>query len=474
MQVVTGSIVNDHYWTLSYSWNQSGEIIHRGDEEYERIDEGRHTIVSTREMMSGNPGKEVKFEGLIQQMCIDFGIQYIWYDQMCIDQGNHDEKVHEIQQMHLIYKNARCTLALIPELEFTGDKDRRGHYAANTNIIPNSQWSKRMWTLEETYMSKSILFVGCNVYLWSDHYKTQGVRKWDKFIENIQGRGKEKWEAGTVLWYARTRRSTKAHDQVFALANIFPELQEYISFSYHQSPIDLMIQFYGRLAEQDTSILRFGATIDIAILQKDTNLLPSWTGVDGIHIPQSHSQRKADEMTIRCIVTGDSMCLTSNFVVVRVEPTASIERSDPLDHPDLNYTPDGLPNTLMSCIRCITEDGSMNLTVATITSEAQYYHNLRLADYGLQATHFFPLKMKNQVAINALSKPTHYGGFLSITEECSECIVLSEVSWHAYKRQCYPVIKRDNDHYKSIGVFIVEEFFKLDAFVQPKQSFEIK
>ena len=123
MKVIPGSSINEHYWTLSYSWSQSGEIIHKGNEEYERVDEGQHQIVSHRygdkNLTAGQqdiprywPSGEtseniyrlvnrnteelrvkridgatktiryVRFEELIQQICKDFRIKYIWFDQL--------------------------------------------------------------------------------------------------------------------------------------------------------------------------------------------------------------------------------------------------------------------------------------------------------------------------------------------------------------------------------------------------------
>ena len=46
MKAVPGSTVSEHYWALSYSWNQSGTIIHMGNEDYERVDESIHQIVT--------------------------------------------------------------------------------------------------------------------------------------------------------------------------------------------------------------------------------------------------------------------------------------------------------------------------------------------------------------------------------------------------------------------------------------------
>ncbi|KAI9264150.1 hypothetical protein BDA99DRAFT_508538, partial [Phascolomyces articulosus] len=57
----------------------------------------------------------VKFEGIIQQICQQFNIKYIWYDQLCINQDNKEEKQNEIRNMHQVYENAYCTVALVPD-----------------------------------------------------------------------------------------------------------------------------------------------------------------------------------------------------------------------------------------------------------------------------------------------------------------------------------------------------------------------
>jgi hypothetical protein len=36
---------------------------------------------------------------------------YVWVDQICIDQGNDDEKTHQVQQMKYIYKEAQLVVA---------------------------------------------------------------------------------------------------------------------------------------------------------------------------------------------------------------------------------------------------------------------------------------------------------------------------------------------------------------------------
>ncbi|KAI9243357.1 hypothetical protein BDA99DRAFT_577522, partial [Phascolomyces articulosus] len=185
MKVVDGSQVNEGYCALSYSWNQSGNILlDIITKKYKRIDEGKHEIISydniypdmiipqykTRhnmklrkiykvfEIMEYNnyyftsTVQFVKFEVIIQQLCQQFNIKYIWYDQLCINQDNQEEKQREIHNMHHIYENAYCTVALVPD-----------YSRSNFAIIPSTkEYFKRLWTLEEAIKSKRILFVGRN------------------------------------------------------------------------------------------------------------------------------------------------------------------------------------------------------------------------------------------------------------------------------------------------------------------------
>ena len=152
MKVVKGSDVNEGYCTLSYSWNQSGEIIKigAGEKSHRRIDQGIHKIIFPpktvpQESIVREPVpstvKDVKFEGLIQEICQDLDIKYIWYDQMCIDQNNEEEKQREIHQMHKIYKNAYCTIALVPEFKTYISSERR---CIDLASLLSSEWMKRV------------------------------------------------------------------------------------------------------------------------------------------------------------------------------------------------------------------------------------------------------------------------------------------------------------------------------------------
>ncbi|KAI8143278.1 hypothetical protein BJV82DRAFT_657230 [Fennellomyces sp. T-0311] len=407
MEIISGSDVNEPYWALSYSWNQSGKII-PGDDEDERIDEGQHEITAYETHTYNNwrgkfkavdagtiKKRFVTFECLIQQICLDFDIKYIWYDQMCIDQKNHDMKAHEIHQMHLIYQNARCTLALVPELEADNT-----YNIANIDILPDCQWSKRIWTLEEAYMSKHTLFVGRNVHLWSneiDMMDSEG--KTVNFLSNIRD-NKVKWKACTVLWYARTRTSSKVHDRIFALVNIFPELKDRITFSYEQPLVELMIQFYSLLAQSDPSILCFGAPLDPDTDEKieqdrrnEAASLPSWSGATGIHITQDHIKPDSIYIPIDYNVTGKKMFMTSTVIQIYMSAPEVYEKSDSFDalFPSKDSRRGSAPEPSTEQTRiCRSGTGFpfLNFVPATEKQWGYYYHGkeCRASDRDIRVT----------------------------------------------------------------------------------------
>ncbi|KAI9271701.1 hypothetical protein BDA99DRAFT_569506 [Phascolomyces articulosus] len=238
MTVVNGSQVNEGYCTLSYSWNQSGDIVlDETTGKYKRIDEGKHEIISYDNIypdmiipyyktldnkrfnkiyqvlviMDGQnyyfskTVQYVKFEGIIQQICQQFNIKYIWYDQLCINQDDKEEKHHEIRNMHHIYENAYCTVALVPE------------YSTKESLSASKQqYFKRLWTLEEVTKSKRLLFVGRNSHQFPAKFSITGDTR-------ILLRPLSQLSVSQILYHAHQRTSTKDHDRVFALIHLFPE-----------------------------------------------------------------------------------------------------------------------------------------------------------------------------------------------------------------------------------------------------------
>ncbi|KAI9271495.1 hypothetical protein BDA99DRAFT_533983 [Phascolomyces articulosus] len=202
MKVVDGSQVNEGYCALSYSWDQSGDIQQDDNGKYVRVDDGKHKIISYdgifpdmiipryktpvvynyRIIERGSKLEKmyyvlkiiddenyyfsktiqyVKFEVIIQQICQQFNIKYIWYDQMCINQDDKKEKQHEMRNMHQIYQNAYCTVAFIP------DHSHKKHLYAS-----RQQYFRHIWTLEEVINSERLLLVGGDKHEWGDQIGT--------------------------------------------------------------------------------------------------------------------------------------------------------------------------------------------------------------------------------------------------------------------------------------------------------------
>ena len=107
---------------------------------------------------------------------------------------------------------------------------------------------KHVWTLEETILSSKMIFVGCRHHYW-----------WCRLAATFQpfDRGSSECNVTRDLHWAHTRPSTKPHDHVFALVNIFPDIMNKLLIDYTQDIQNLMINFYWLLSEKDLSILCF-------------------------------------------------------------------------------------------------------------------------------------------------------------------------------------------------------------------------
>ncbi|KAI9268120.1 heterokaryon incompatibility protein-domain-containing protein [Phascolomyces articulosus] len=461
---VSGKEAINGYCALSYCWKQSGEIIHQGNGKYECIDKGKHCIVdgydigdngfitkikrflmindekdsvnmvSTEEAddesipqftPSANTKatiRHVTFEELIQQLCKDFQIEYLWVDKLCIDQADSNTKQEEIKRMHRIYGDASYTVAIVPEIHVHDPEDfdiidpLSDDTQANVNASADrakSLWWKRSWTLEETMVSKRILVVGTDTHLWQHSFYTCNIPTTvDAFSVRLLDFANQPQGGGSVnqaLREAHFRTSSWEHDKIFSLANIFHEMFKNMKISYKTDVKTIFDQFYQTVATNDLSILCFGSNLELDGSERRANTmrnhqLPSWTGVNGAHIFQR--------------VTTTTSWLHSPHIIC----------NNMLLHISTKYykTLSIIPYAL-GCFSSLSDDKQQANTYRRRRESTRPYmiqveEDTALIDWSIKlhailrchATHYYqPLNLSIMQA-----RP------LSLTEDCEECIIL--------------------------------------------------
>ncbi|KAI9278820.1 hypothetical protein BDA99DRAFT_554423 [Phascolomyces articulosus] len=290
---VPGKQVETGYCTLSFVWEQSGDVVQK---ENVRV----KFLPATR---SKATIKHVTYEELLQQICKDFEIEYLWYDKICIAQSDDEIKLREIKKMHKIYGNACYTVVIVPEVHIYDPKDFdtidpvyddiQASTDAWVDIIRKSLWWKRSWTLEDTMTSKRILVIGTGTQFWQHSLHTCDIPTTDDaFSLRMLGFANQQQGGGSVnqaLSQAHFRSSSKEHDKIFSLANIFPDLFKNMKINYKDDINKTLIHFYRTIATHDLSILCFGSKLfengeEIRVNTLKNHNLPSWTGVSGLHL----------------------------------------------------------------------------------------------------------------------------------------------------------------------------------------------
>ena len=231
---VPGKAAMNGYHTISYCWEQSGQVakneIDDGNNEYSIVDKAKQCIVeeynlyedfivsstvfpdtsedddhdniqeaSDTDTQESNNHSEyvtwcepkskaayiryVTYDQLLQQVCKNYEVEYVWYDKICIDQSDSEAKSKEIKQMHKIYCNARYTIAMVPEaIIYTPDDINEGSFYVG-NIAQEYFgvdvfclcWWTRSWKLEEVMMAKRILIVGSNANMFQHSLNITGI-----------------------------------------------------------------------------------------------------------------------------------------------------------------------------------------------------------------------------------------------------------------------------------------------------------
>lgn len=312
------------YATLSYCWADVGEIFKK--------DESIHIFYE-----NGKIHKNINFKELIQYICKKLNISYLWMDQLCINQNDKEDKRKEIKNMHKIYFNAKYTIVLIPELI-----DDRPFWKkildiqdieSKIFIIRNSRWYTRIWTLEETFLSKTLIFIGDDIILLSKLNENYSNKKEYKKIvdliyssEDFNDFMNEKITANMIFRRSHYRNTTNKKDFIFGLINLFDvDKDKYINMK-NDNIADMLIYFYKDIIIKDSSLLCFGnnGNNNIKIcntISSGEYCLPSWTGQNGIHVL---GIVKEIENTHKKWWKDNNLYINSDFVKYRVSKIKNI------------------------------------------------------------------------------------------------------------------------------------------------------
>ncbi|KAI9278419.1 heterokaryon incompatibility protein-domain-containing protein [Phascolomyces articulosus] len=360
---VPGKGVKEGYCTISYCWEQSGDIVKKNDGsgEYDCIDNKGNLIITQDYPSTNNEFHEDEmrlgtYAEFLKQLCEDFKIEYLWYDKICINQLEPKAKIKEIKEMHNIYSNACYTVAFVPEVHVVDPQDFEiEHPQHGTNAraraieaILESKWWKRSWTLEEIMVSRRMLIVGINTNFWQTSLYScdvpTGVNNLSTSLLDFANQGNGRGTVNQALQEAHFRTSTKHHDIILSLANVFPGMFEHINTSYKAPVQTLFNDFYRHIATVDHSILCFGSSLFPSgrprqvteNMMRDFNL-PSWSGARGKHSLYRVTTTTTLLNTPLCIDDRMQMHITTRYYwKIHIKPYdyGCFSRSDPntIDH----------------------------------------------------------------------------------------------------------------------------------------------
>ncbi|KKA26055.1 hypothetical protein TD95_000337 [Thielaviopsis punctulata] len=175
----------DEYVALSYVWGTDQSLL---QEDTRSITLSSNLAEFCESMGEANINSAfMDSVWLVQKM----GVRYLWIDKFCIVNDDDGMREDHIRNMPFVYANASFTivvglenvdLGLIPLDRKRAVPDSK---AQLIDLIMESSWSFRAWTLQEALYSRRCVFVFKEVYAWECHCDT-----WQSNVLGLNGKHK--------------------------------------------------------------------------------------------------------------------------------------------------------------------------------------------------------------------------------------------------------------------------------------------
>ena len=198
------------YAILSHTWGAAGEEVI-----FEDLIRGTGT---------DKPGYD-KIRRCAKQAHLD-GLKYSWVDTCCIDKSSSSELSEAVNSMFRWYSEAKICYAYLSDVNLAAEDDSSEELltTGGENLLKNSRWFTRGWTLQELLAPKLLVFfdskwrkLGEKVFYCDTISSITGI---DNAILLDSSKIFGELYATRMVWAAK-RKTSRAEDIAYCLMGIF-------------------------------------------------------------------------------------------------------------------------------------------------------------------------------------------------------------------------------------------------------------
>jgi len=240
-----------NYAILSYVWGDNSDKNKLIKEEKEKLDSLWENSKLGYENKVNRLGYKSWQKAIEACQHPNLSINYLWMDQLCINQSDNEEKEQEVPKMRQYYSNAAVTLIGIQAKAKTDDEEL--DLLDILKRITCSEWFTRSWTFQEGWLSKWTIFMFDDILvdgrqmaaLWVFQQPSHiGIN----FSKSDEGTKKVATPIGWVYYKGKDEKGYKSADKVSL--RLYEALRE-IKNRGRGNPVDGIYSILGLLPYGD-------------------------------------------------------------------------------------------------------------------------------------------------------------------------------------------------------------------------------